>query len=104
MALHKSNLGHGQTRGPPLYFRALWADLRLLFAAELAKAPALPPRESFADAGAYAAAVQELKRRHRRAMLKQAIDKQRVRETLWPRLRSGMFLAAPVTFPLFMLV
>jgi hypothetical protein len=82
-----------------MHFRELWSDMRLLFAAELPKSATVPPRESFADDEVRSAAEQELKRRYRLAVLQQAFEKQRIRETLWPRFCRGLLLAAPITYP-----
>jgi hypothetical protein len=78
--------------------------MRLLFAAELPKTAILPPRENFADAALHCIAVKEVVRRHRRAVTLQALEKQRARESIWPRCRVGLLIAAPITLPIFMLV
>lgn len=104
MALHKSNLGRGHTRKLPLFVRELWADMRLLFAPEMPKYATVPSREGFADDAIHSATVKELIRRHRHAVLRQALEKQQIRETLWPRFRGGLLLAAPISYPFCLLL
>jgi hypothetical protein len=92
-------LGRSQTRKPRPFLQGLWADLRLLFAPELTRSAAIRTQQGFTDDAIRSDGAKELIRRDRHAILRQALEKQKIRETLWPRFRNALLLAAPITYP-----
>lgn len=70
----------------PRFIAGLVADIRFLFAADLSRNGSRPPREWFRDDAAYAAAIKQLEREHLFRVVRQAVRKQFIRQTLWSRL------------------
>src|SRR5208282_3676156 len=91
-------------RQVPGFLHTLETDLRFLAAPDLPRTMAAPPRDNFVDEGCYGMAVVELRRQYMFAVVRQAVRKQEIRQSLWPRFLTCWMLAAPLTFPLCMLL
>jgi hypothetical protein len=104
MSLLDPFAGLSQLRKVPQFFRELRGDLRFLLTPDISPDITLPPRSTFADDGTYHTAIQEWGRCQKFAAVRQAAQKQVIRESLWPRFCVCFCLAAPVAFPLGMLI
>jgi hypothetical protein len=79
------------------FFRHLVADLRILFADDLPWTVSVPTSVKGLGPGELAAAVTEAKRRHKIAVLRQAVHKQLILETLWEKVGIVWLLFGPLT-------
>ena len=79
------------------FFRHLVADLRILFADNLSWTISVPTSVKGLGPGELAAAVAQAKRRHKIAVLRQAVHKQLIRETLWEKVGILWLLLGPLT-------
>jgi hypothetical protein len=77
--------GTGLPHRISIFLHALRDDILVLFAKNLPREVTFPDRKAFRDAATYAATVRELGRRHHFAVVQQAVRKQMIRESLWPR-------------------
>jgi hypothetical protein len=80
----------------PRFLANLSADIRFLWSADISLSCKRPPREWFRDQGAYKAAVAQLDREQLFRVARQAVRKQLIRRTLWPRFGICYLLLGPV--------
>jgi len=90
--------GFAQLRHVPQFIGNLRADLAVLFTPDLPKAMVPPARENFSDDAFYCAAVKNLARQYKFLVLREAVRKQGIRESLWPRFVACWYLGAPLSF------
>jgi hypothetical protein len=61
-------------------------------------------REQFPDDATHRSVAIAVKRQHRLAVVRQAVEKQLIRQTLWPRIAVCLLIFSPLTLPFCMLV
>jgi hypothetical protein len=81
------------------FFRHLGADLQLLFAKNLPWQLSVPSEVPGLDASGVASVVSKAKRRHKLLIVRQAVHKQMIRETLGERFGILLLLLGPITVP-----
>lgn len=86
------------------FLRGLWADLVTLCEPDLPLAAPIPRYEHYPDAAAYAAAVASISRQWCFRVVRQAVRKAQIRETVWARLGVAYSLFGFVLVPLWMLI
>jgi hypothetical protein len=96
--------GFAQLRHVPQFIGNLRADLAVLFEPDLPKTLVLRAHGNSHDDALSSAAMTDLMRRHKFAVIRQAARKQLIRESLWPRFCTCWLLAAPITIPVFVLI
>jgi hypothetical protein len=79
--------------------RDFCADIRFLVSREIAPTFVDPGRGTYGDAGSYQSAIREMRRLHKFAIVRAAVKKHEIRESLGLRFWKIWFLASPITFP-----
>lgn len=100
MSLLNPFAGLSQLHLVPRYLADLRNDISTLFEKNLPMNFNLPPKESFTDAAAYASAVVCLARLHRFRVVRQAVAKALIRQTIWRRIGILYSLCGFVAVPL----